>query len=165
MSTGRSIHAVPSITPSPREGIEDGPRLRVRTRSNRAGRDRPEDPRRRHQRRLTSPPLPSRGGPQTRPERPRAPHQAACEPPSALSGGDEDVEGLRGLQRASRRDRARHLGAARCGGRVKASTCALVTHAQAAGAGGTFPASLRTCWASPWSASDPAAPRVPLGLR
>ena len=30
MSTGRSIHAVPSITPSPREGIEDGPRLRVR---------------------------------------------------------------------------------------------------------------------------------------
>ena len=28
MSTGRSIHAVPSITPSPREGIEDGPRLR-----------------------------------------------------------------------------------------------------------------------------------------
>ena len=27
MSTGRSIHAVPSITPSPREGIEDGPRL------------------------------------------------------------------------------------------------------------------------------------------
>ena len=29
----------------------------------------------------------------------------------------------------------RHLGAARCGGRVKASTCALVTHAQAAGAG------------------------------
>ena len=29
MSTGRSIHAVPSITPSPREGIEDGPRLRV----------------------------------------------------------------------------------------------------------------------------------------
>ena len=38
MSTGRSIHAMPSITPSPREGIEDGPRLRVRTRSNRAGR-------------------------------------------------------------------------------------------------------------------------------
>ena len=38
MSTGRSIHAVPSITPSPREGIENGPRLRVRTRSNRAGR-------------------------------------------------------------------------------------------------------------------------------
>ena len=30
MSTGRSIHAVPSITPSPREGIEDGPRLRIR---------------------------------------------------------------------------------------------------------------------------------------
>ena len=29
MSTGRSIHAVPSITPSPREGIEDGPRLRA----------------------------------------------------------------------------------------------------------------------------------------
>ena len=28
VSTGRSIHAVPSITPSPREGIEDGPRLR-----------------------------------------------------------------------------------------------------------------------------------------
>ena len=27
MSTGRSIHAVPSITPSLREGIEDGPRL------------------------------------------------------------------------------------------------------------------------------------------
>ena len=26
VSTGRSIHAVPSITPSPREGIEDGPR-------------------------------------------------------------------------------------------------------------------------------------------
>ena len=25
MSAGRSIHAVPSITPSPREGIEDGP--------------------------------------------------------------------------------------------------------------------------------------------
>ena len=25
VSTGRSIHAVPSITPSPREGIEDGP--------------------------------------------------------------------------------------------------------------------------------------------
>ena len=43
VSTGRSIHAVPSITPSPREGIEDGPRLRVRTRSNRAGRGRPED--------------------------------------------------------------------------------------------------------------------------
>jgi hypothetical protein len=60
VSTGRSIHAAPSITPSPREGIEDGPRLRVRTRSNRAGRGRPEDPRRRHQRRLT-------------PERPRAP--------------------------------------------------------------------------------------------
>jgi hypothetical protein len=32
VSTSRSIHAVPSITPSPREGIEDGPRLRVRTR-------------------------------------------------------------------------------------------------------------------------------------
>ena len=31
VSTGRSIHAVPSITPSPREGIEVGPRLRVRT--------------------------------------------------------------------------------------------------------------------------------------
>ena len=29
------------------------------------------------------------GSPQTGPERPRAPHQAACEPPSALSGGDE----------------------------------------------------------------------------
>jgi hypothetical protein len=29
VSTGRSIHAVPSITPSPREGIEDGPRLRA----------------------------------------------------------------------------------------------------------------------------------------
>ena len=29
VSTGRSIHAVPSITPSPREGIEDGPRLPV----------------------------------------------------------------------------------------------------------------------------------------
>ena len=29
VSTGRSIHAVPSITPSPREGIEDGPRLRL----------------------------------------------------------------------------------------------------------------------------------------
>ena len=28
MSTGRSIHAVPSIPPPPREGIEDGPRLR-----------------------------------------------------------------------------------------------------------------------------------------
>ena len=28
MSTGRSIHAVLSITRSPREGIEDGPRLR-----------------------------------------------------------------------------------------------------------------------------------------
>ena len=27
VSTGRSIHAVPSITPSPREGIEHGPRL------------------------------------------------------------------------------------------------------------------------------------------
>jgi hypothetical protein len=31
VSTGRSIHAAPSITPSPREGIEDGSRLRVRT--------------------------------------------------------------------------------------------------------------------------------------
>ena len=31
MSTGRSIHAVPSITPSLREAIEEGPRLRVRT--------------------------------------------------------------------------------------------------------------------------------------
>jgi hypothetical protein len=30
VSTGRSIHAAPSITPSPREGIEGGPRLRVR---------------------------------------------------------------------------------------------------------------------------------------
>jgi hypothetical protein len=29
VSTGLSIHAVPSITPSPREGIEDGPRLRA----------------------------------------------------------------------------------------------------------------------------------------
>ena len=29
VSTGQSIHAVPSITPSPREGIEDGPRLRA----------------------------------------------------------------------------------------------------------------------------------------
>jgi hypothetical protein len=29
VSTGRSIHAVPSITPSLREGIEDGPRLRA----------------------------------------------------------------------------------------------------------------------------------------
>jgi hypothetical protein len=29
VSTGRSIHAVPSITPSLREGIEDGPRLRL----------------------------------------------------------------------------------------------------------------------------------------
>jgi hypothetical protein len=43
VSTGRSIHGVPSITPSPRKGIEDGPRLRVRTRSNCAGRGRPED--------------------------------------------------------------------------------------------------------------------------
>jgi hypothetical protein len=57
--------------------------------------------------------------PQTEPERPRAPHHAACEPPSALSGGDEGVEGVRGLQRASRQDRARHLGAARCGGRIR----------------------------------------------
>ena len=32
------------------------------------------------------------GNPQTGSERPRAPHQAACEPPSALSGGDEGVE-------------------------------------------------------------------------
>jgi hypothetical protein len=30
VSTGRSIHAVPSITPSQREGIQDGPRLRAR---------------------------------------------------------------------------------------------------------------------------------------
>ena len=37
VSTGRSIHAAQSITPSPREGIEDRPRPRVRTRSNRAG--------------------------------------------------------------------------------------------------------------------------------
>jgi len=29
VSTGQSIHAVPSITPSLREGIEDGPRLRA----------------------------------------------------------------------------------------------------------------------------------------
>jgi hypothetical protein len=29
VSTGQSIHAVPSITPSLREGIEDGPRLPV----------------------------------------------------------------------------------------------------------------------------------------
>ena len=28
-STGQSIHAMPSITPSPREGIEDRPRLRA----------------------------------------------------------------------------------------------------------------------------------------
>jgi hypothetical protein len=35
------------------------PRLGVRKRSNRAGQGRPEDPRRRHRRKLTSPPLPS----------------------------------------------------------------------------------------------------------
>ena len=29
VSTGLSIHAAPSITPSPSEGIEDGPRLRL----------------------------------------------------------------------------------------------------------------------------------------
>jgi hypothetical protein len=33
----------------------------------------------------------------------------------------------------------RHLGAARCSGRVRSSTCALVTHAQAAGAGVSAP--------------------------
>jgi hypothetical protein len=38
VSTGRSIHAVPNITPSPRDGIGVGPGLPVRTRSNRAGR-------------------------------------------------------------------------------------------------------------------------------
>jgi hypothetical protein len=48
---------------------------------------RPEDPRARHERRLMLPPLPVEGSPQTGPERPRAPHQAACELPSALSGG------------------------------------------------------------------------------
>jgi hypothetical protein len=47
----------------------------------------------------------------------------------------------------------------RSGGRTSSSTCALVTHAQAAGAGGyPFPPRLRTRWASPWSASLPAAP-------
>src|SRR5271166_3224110 len=45
VSTGRSIHAVPSITPSPREGIEDGPRLRARTRSNQSGRGPTRGPR------------------------------------------------------------------------------------------------------------------------
>ena len=44
VSTGQSIHAVLSITRSPREGIEDVPRLRVRTRPNRAGRAH-DDPR------------------------------------------------------------------------------------------------------------------------
>ena len=78
----------------------------------------------------TSPPLPSRRARRQGLNGPCAPHQAACEPPSALSGGDEGVEDVRGLQRASRQDRERHLGAARCGGRAKASTCALVTHAQ-----------------------------------
>ena len=41
VSTGRSIHAVPSITPSPREGIEDGPRLR-QLRAPRSGQRRAE---------------------------------------------------------------------------------------------------------------------------
>ena len=34
VSTGRSIHAVPSITPSLREGIEDGPKPTRRPRSH-----------------------------------------------------------------------------------------------------------------------------------
>jgi hypothetical protein len=46
VSTGRSIHAVPSITPSLREGIEDGPRLRV-PRAPRSGQRRHEKPPRR----------------------------------------------------------------------------------------------------------------------
>ena len=41
VSTGRSIHAVPSITPSPREGIEMGRDCPSERRSNRAGRGRP----------------------------------------------------------------------------------------------------------------------------
>ena len=44
MSTGRSIHAVPSTTPSLRRGIEDGPRLRGRTHSRALAEGRPEDP-------------------------------------------------------------------------------------------------------------------------
>jgi hypothetical protein len=45
------------------------------------------------------------------------------------------AEGVRGLQRASRQDRERHLGAARCGGRVKSSTC-VARNARAGGGGG-----------------------------
>ena len=41
MSTGRSIHAVPTITRSPREGIEDEPRLRL-LRAPRSGQRRAE---------------------------------------------------------------------------------------------------------------------------
>ena len=61
VSTGRSIHAMPSITPSPRERIDDGPRLPVRTCSNRAGRG----PTR-------GPPRPSRAMGRTRPPSRRA---------------------------------------------------------------------------------------------
>jgi hypothetical protein len=42
VSTGRSIHAVPSITPSPREGIEDEPRLRQRASAKIGRKERPE---------------------------------------------------------------------------------------------------------------------------
>jgi hypothetical protein len=52
-----------------------------------------------------------------------------------------------------------YFGAARCGGQIKSSTCALVTHAQAAGAG--------SIWASPenepgavYPFAAPGGPRV-----
>jgi hypothetical protein len=69
VSTGQSIHAVLSITPSPREGIEDA-----------LAENQLEDPGRRHQRRPTSPRTPSDSG--SRPSRAER-HSAVAVAPKA----------------------------------------------------------------------------------
>ena len=89
MSTGRSIHAVPSITPSPREGIKDGPRLRAERVPIALAEGRPEDPRAKASAEVDVAGVTVEGSPQIGPERPRAPHQAALSRLPPLSGGDE----------------------------------------------------------------------------
>jgi hypothetical protein len=132
VSNGRSIHAVSSITPSLREGIEDGPRLRVRTRSNRAGRGRPED----HgeaSAEIDVAAVTVEASPQTESERPlRAPSGGSAFPPSQARDG-----ALR-TSRASNGPRAkvgRDLDAARCGARVKVFDLR-ARNARAGGGGG-----------------------------
>ena len=92
-------------------------------------------PGRRHQRRLTSPPLPSRGARRQGLNGPAHPIRRLMSRLRPSPAGMRALRASGALERASRQDRSRHLGAARCGGRLRSSTCAFVTHEQAAGAG------------------------------